>query len=301
MTRELSFVLATTAAIAAVPQIAHASCSGGDACLKVTFANNKFTNTDKVRPIRVTGCFLQANGSCAASANFDITIDFNSSKSVTPPPALGSNVKVDVKTAAFVGGLTQPHTATIPAAPTSGPGTLITQEFSTVTVNNTGKIPLKVVILDMGRNDIGRSTDYKLGSIPPITLKKPVSKYHWEVFAFNAKVPCQIGHDETKSSFDVQCQPPRDDVIEQLRFETLKEERNQAVETIRLLKNVLDTLQKDLKDLQQGRSLSEADLSRKDRLEKQIKDTNDRMKTAQDHLKKIDATFPNPLPEGTKI
>jgi hypothetical protein len=76
----------------------------------------------------------------------------------------------------------------------------------TVTVNNTGKIPLKVVILDMSKNDIGRTPDYKTGSIPPITLKQNVTKYHWEVFAPGDVEPCQIGHDETKSSITVQCQ-----------------------------------------------------------------------------------------------
>jgi hypothetical protein len=75
-----------------------------------------------------------------------------------------------------------------------------------VTVNNAGKIPLKVVILDMGKYDIGRTPDYKLGSIPAITLNKPVTKYHWEVFAPGDQEPCQIGHNETNSSITVQCQ-----------------------------------------------------------------------------------------------
>jgi hypothetical protein len=75
MTRKLAFMLATTVAIvAAVPQIAHASCSGS-ACSAYTFANGKFTNTDKARQIRLTGCFVTPFGAC--SANFDITVDAN--------------------------------------------------------------------------------------------------------------------------------------------------------------------------------------------------------------------------------
>jgi hypothetical protein len=81
--------------------------------------------------------------------------------------------------------------------------------ISTVTVNNDGKVPLKVVILDMGKYDIGRTPDYELGSMPPITLKQKVAKYHWEVFAPGAKEPCQVGHDETRSSITVHCQPSK--------------------------------------------------------------------------------------------
>jgi hypothetical protein len=81
--------------------------------------------------------------------------------------------------------------------------------ISTVTVNNDGKVPLKVVILDMGKYDIGRTPDYKLGDMPPITLKQKVSKYHWEVFAPGAQEPCQVGHDETRSSITVHCQPSK--------------------------------------------------------------------------------------------
>ena len=73
--------------------------------------------------------------------------------------------------------------------------------------NNDGKVPLKVVILDMGKYDIGRTPDYELGSMPPITLKQKVAKYHWEVFAPGAKEPCQVGHDETRSSITVHCKP----------------------------------------------------------------------------------------------
>jgi hypothetical protein len=77
--------------------------------------------------------------------------------------------------------------------------------ISTVTVNNNGKIPLKVVILDAAFADIGRTSDYKTGSFS-IPLKKQVGKYHWEVFAPGDVEPCQKLRDETKSSITVQCQ-----------------------------------------------------------------------------------------------
>src|ERR1700693_382061 len=122
MTHSFRFLLATTlVAIGGIPQIAHASCSGS-ACYSFSFGNNKFTNKDKDLKIHLTGCFLQANGSCAASTNFDINIDPNSSKLVTPPPALGSNAKVDVKTAAFLGALTHAHVQTLPDGQPQGSG-----------------------------------------------------------------------------------------------------------------------------------------------------------------------------------
>jgi hypothetical protein len=207
--RKLAVFLATT--IALVPQIANA-CTGS-ACSSYTYANKQFKNNDRDLKIHITGCVIQSGGTCGYTLiNFDIFVEPQRTSNLNNVPAsLGSNVKVDVKTAAFVGALQQPHVATVPPPPTSGPGTLITQEFSTVTVNNTGKMPLKVVILDMGKIDIGRTPDYKSGSLPPITLKMPVSKYHWEVFAPGDVEPCQIGHDETKSSITVGCQRSKAD------------------------------------------------------------------------------------------
>jgi hypothetical protein len=198
MTHKFPFLIATTiVAIGSIPQIAHASCSGS-ACPAFSYESNKFTNKDKDLKIHLTGCFLQANGTCAASANFDITIDPNSSKSVTPPPALGSNAKVDVKTAAFVGALTHPHVQTLP----NGNTALV--EIAAVAVNNGGKLPLKVVILDADFKELGRTSDYKTGSFS-VELKTHVSKYHWEVFAPGDVEPCQKLRDETKNSISVGC------------------------------------------------------------------------------------------------
>lgn len=106
MTQKFALVLATALAVAAVPQAARASCSG-DACaafmLIPLFAEGgALSNQDKLRKIRITGCFLQANGSCAASSDFDLTIDPGTNKRVKPPAAL-PDAKLDIKTATFLG------------------------------------------------------------------------------------------------------------------------------------------------------------------------------------------------------
>lgn len=118
MTRRPAFILATTAVIAAaMPQMAHASCSG-DACSAWGYLDGQFSNKDTGRQIHLTGCFLSPYGVCSAS--FDMTVDPGKTKAVAPPAggrvdALGRpNPKVDVKTAAFVG---PPKPATAPAAP----------------------------------------------------------------------------------------------------------------------------------------------------------------------------------------
>jgi hypothetical protein len=154
MTYKLAVMLATSVAL--VPQIANA-CTGS-ACSSYTYGNKQFKNNDKDLKIHITGCVIQSGGTCGNTPiNFDIFVEPQRTSNLNNVPAsLGSNAKVDVKTAAFVGALQQPHVATVPAPPTSGPGTLITQQFSTVTVNNTGKMPLKVVILDTGRFKVSR-------------------------------------------------------------------------------------------------------------------------------------------------
>jgi hypothetical protein len=108
MTRKSAFVLATALAVAAVPQVARASCSG-DACaafmLIPLFAEGgALSNQDKIRKIHITGCYLDAKGSCAASSDFDLTIDPGKNKQVKPPAAL-PNAKLDIKTATFLGAL----------------------------------------------------------------------------------------------------------------------------------------------------------------------------------------------------
>src|SRR5262249_55836901 len=74
-----------------------------------------------------------------------------------------------------------------------------------VTVTNSGQVPLKVVILDMGKVDIGRTPNYETGSVD-IKLKRGVPKYHWEAFTPGAVEPCQVVHDETRTSITAQCQ-----------------------------------------------------------------------------------------------
>jgi hypothetical protein len=118
MTRRPAFVLATTAAIAAaLPQMAHASCSG-DACSAYGYLDGKFTNRDTARQIRLTGCYLSPYGACNAS--FDMTVDASKTKAVNPPSgarvdALGKpNPKVDVKTATFIGSPPAAAPAAIP-------------------------------------------------------------------------------------------------------------------------------------------------------------------------------------------
>src|SRR4051812_11560653 len=99
MMRRSAAVLATALAVAAMPQAALASCSG-DACaafmlIPLFSDGGALSNQDKVRKIRITGCYLAANGSCAASSNFDLTIDPGTNKQVKPPAAL-PNAKLDI-------------------------------------------------------------------------------------------------------------------------------------------------------------------------------------------------------------
>jgi hypothetical protein len=114
MPGKLTLILVTATACGALPQIAHASCSGS-ACSAFSFANNKFTNKDKDLKIHLTGCFIKSGSTCGSPpVNFDITVDSNSSKPLTVPASVGLDVKVDVKTAAFVGALEHAHVQTVP-------------------------------------------------------------------------------------------------------------------------------------------------------------------------------------------
>lgn len=118
MKQKLAFLVATAVVYGALPQLAHASCSG-NACSAFSFANNKFTNKDKDRKIHLTGCIIKSAGACGSPpAGFDVTVDPNSSKSITVPASLGPDVKVDVKTAAFIGEAPPPHVQ--PAAKDQG-------------------------------------------------------------------------------------------------------------------------------------------------------------------------------------
>jgi hypothetical protein len=116
MTRKFAILLATVATCGALPQAAQASCSGS-ACFAFSYANSKFTNKDKDLKIHLTGCIINAANACASPpVNFDIFVDPNSSKQLTVPASAGPDVKVDVKSAAFVGALQQPHVQTLPGA-----------------------------------------------------------------------------------------------------------------------------------------------------------------------------------------
>ena len=130
MMRKLTAVLATTLAVAALPQVAHAQCSG-DACAAVMLIplfteGDALSNQDKLRKIRITGCYLEANGSCAASSNFDLTIDPGTNKQVKRPAKL-PDAKVGIKTATFLG-------AALPV---------------TVTITNAAKTPISINIKDL--------------------------------------------------------------------------------------------------------------------------------------------------------
>jgi hypothetical protein len=113
--RKLVLIFVTATACGALPQIAAASCSGS-ACSAFYVSGKTFTNKDKDLKVHLTGCVLKADGSCpGGSANFDITIDAGSSKPIPVPSSSTGDVKVDVKTAAFVGALTQPHVQSLPS------------------------------------------------------------------------------------------------------------------------------------------------------------------------------------------
>jgi hypothetical protein len=78
-------------------------------------------------------------------------------------------------------------------------GTAAADEFSKVTGNISGKVPLKIVILNDKLVEIGRTSDYQTGSFS-ISLRDKVSKYHWEAFAKGESNPCDKNRDVTASS-----------------------------------------------------------------------------------------------------
>jgi len=199
MTRTGFLIIATAALTGAIPGVAHASCSGS-ACSAFSFDGSRFTNKDKVYMIQLKGCFIQKSGTCGSPpVTFDILIDPNSTKSVSAPSSLGSNVKVDVQSASFAGELKRPHVQTLP----NGNTDLV--EPKAIKVTNDGKVPLKVVILDAVKfSELGRTPDYKTGTFV-VDLNQHVSKYHWEVFAPGDKEPCQKLRDETKPAITVHC------------------------------------------------------------------------------------------------
>ena len=169
MTNKFALVLATALAIAAVPQVAHASCSG-NACaafmlIPLPAEGGVLSNQDKFRKIRIVGCYLDAKGSCAAASNFDLTIDPGKNKPVKFPPGL-PNAKLDIKTATFVGTLAL-----------------------TVTVRNAAKSPISINI--KGLNDYRE--DLKVGE------SKSIPATHLAGFDPNKSVPWEARLRDLKS------------------------------------------------------------------------------------------------------
>jgi len=108
--------------------------------------------------------------------------------------------KLDIKTVNFVGA---PAPAQGNAAATAAAGTI-----KTVHVDNNGKMPLKVVILQEQKfSELGRTPDFKKGSFD-VDLKTPVAKYHWEVFRPGDLEPCMKKRDETSASISPKCDLP---------------------------------------------------------------------------------------------
>jgi hypothetical protein len=137
MSRKLALALATATICSLLPQFAHASCSG-TACSSYTFAYSKFTNKDRDLKIHITGCFIKSGTSCGSpSIDFDVIVDPNSSKPLTPPSSVGSDPKVDVRTASFLGALPQPHVQTLPTA-----------DSVMTTINNQTDVPVVVKYRD---------------------------------------------------------------------------------------------------------------------------------------------------------
>jgi hypothetical protein len=64
-------------------------------------------------------------------------------------------------------------------------GTAAADDISEVAVTNTGKLSVKVVILNTTGGEIGRTSGFITGNggSGKVTLQKTVNKYHWEVFA----------------------------------------------------------------------------------------------------------------------
>jgi hypothetical protein len=188
-THQFIVALAATVAMAMVPQLALASCTG-DACNFISYDGKAITNKDPQLKIQVSGCIIDdALTACRSNATtFGFTIDPKANQPIIWSGHSGY-IKLDIQKATFIG-----------SRPVLGPDLM-----KKVSVTNGGSVPLKVVILDAGFADIGRTPDYKTGSFD-VTLKKGVAKYLWEVFMPGAVEPCQKKRDETKDTITVQCQ-----------------------------------------------------------------------------------------------
>ena len=94
-------------------------------------------------------------------------------------------------------------------------GTAAADDISEVNVTNSGKLPVKVVILNITWGELGRtsSPDFISGSggSGKVTLKKKVNQYHWEAFALGPdgrqdKEPCDSDHKSGVSAPSIKAQ-----------------------------------------------------------------------------------------------
>lgn len=91
------------------------------------------------------------------------------------------------------------------AAMSIGAGIAAAEDAWELTVNNDGKLPLKVVILNSGFGEIKRTPDFFTGTVKLKIDPKKKGPYHWEVFARGDPVPCAKQQNVTASSITVHC------------------------------------------------------------------------------------------------
>lgn len=85
-----------------------------------------------------------------------------------------------------------------------GVDTAAAEDISEVSVTNTGKLPVRIVILNTTFGELGRTADFITRS-GKVTLQKKVSKYHWEAFARGDPVPCVKQQNVSAPSITVRC------------------------------------------------------------------------------------------------
>jgi len=202
-TRTFILALATAVAIASAPQLAHACY--GDACTSVSFTGGStITNAHRTQAVVIGLCVLQARGDCGPSPRIE-ELKLQPMERKELPQGLRN---VEMRSAKFIAHQSTPGPKPVDKAPGDKASAPVDKALvDKVTVTNGGQVPLKVVILDMGKVDIGRTPNYETGSVD-IKLRRGVAKYHWEAFTPGAVEPCQVVHDETRSAITAQCQRP---------------------------------------------------------------------------------------------
>src|SRR5690349_6841066 len=190
--RSIILGLATAGPLVSEPQLAHACY--GDACTSVAFSGGStVTNAHRTRAAVIGLCAPQARGDCGPSPRIE-ELKLQPIERKELPQGLRH---VAMRTAHFMQDLSTPGPKPADKAPVDK--ALVDK----VTVTNGGQVPLKVVILDMGKVDIGRTANYETGSVD-IKLRRGVPKYHWEAFTPGAVEPCQVAHDVTRSAITAQ-------------------------------------------------------------------------------------------------